>query len=439
VRAQQAVSGVDSVSLCLRGSLLRVLWGAVVACSAVLAQDPPKPDARKLVERITPADPAAAFDAIGRLADLPAADVEAAAAALPEDAAFYRNALLAELKVVAKLGDRYPREARVSVAAKDRMPRDILADILDKSKETVDSGWAFQGPGQPPISLQLDDVPFLAALKAFCKEASVRLQSQVGSLMLYRGGGDLGPTFQFRNYLLVVTSVVRTRRVVFGAGEKRTLLISATLMCDARSGTIGVARLESAEAVDDKGRRFESAPEDREEAPADDLPEAAPNAQLPLTLSIPLKPPEKGVDKIARLRGSFSALLPSATSRFTFSEKLEKGTKQSDDHFEVEIERAATVNRQTTAVLRVKPKGDMRAFLKLPVQILAKTKDGPLRPCWTSGRVAKTEVEYTAQRYATGEEQMQGRANEIESVTLLVHRACDERVVWFELRDIPVE
>jgi len=411
---------------------------ALVLCCQETA---PQPDVKALVARIDGKDPEACFDAVARLADLPAsarAEIDAAVAAMPDELAFYKSALAEELKTRDRLGDKYTREARVTIDAKDKQPSEILRDIMEQSKDRVESTWAFQGGGgQQPVTMKLDNVPYLAALRTLCKEAKLRIYSYGGALTLYRGGGDGGPTFQYRNHLVTIDSVQRNRRVTFGAGEKRSLILSGQVLCDMRANVVDLSKVEAIEAVDDKGRKLDVLPDDKPDTLADESAENAANANPHLGLTMTLAPPEKGVEKIARVRAQVVLHVPRTTSRYVVP--ADKPEKASDEHFEVSVESTTTVHRQIHTIVRVRPKGDLKAFLEMPVQIRMKTKDGTERPCYANGKVAGGAVEYTAQRYQTAEEQMQGRVPELESVVIMVHRETVERRIAIEFRDIPVE
>ncbi|MBI2930180.1 MAG: hypothetical protein HYY16_00895 [Planctomycetes bacterium] len=390
-------------------------------------------DVGPLVERIDETDPAATFDAISRLVDLAAAgaDVQAAAEKLPAHLAFYRTAILEELSARDRLGARFPAETRVSIDVTDLNPHDVLRQIAERSKEPIDLGRALLAGIQTPVTLKRKDAPVLALLSELCRKTNLRICMYGGLPTVYRGGGD-SPVFQYRNFLLTLSSVQRTRRVRFGLKESRSLLLTLDLVCDSKANVVGRCPLEWAQAVDDQGRVVPMSEED--EPSADDDPPIV-NATPPAAVTISLKLPEQGASKLSRLRGAFIARMPAEASRFVLLD-LQSGASQADEHFAVELDRIHSANRQISATLRVRPKGPVQDFVRMPMEIRIRTRDGTERLCAGTGRDVEGAVEYVMIRNLMSEDSPAGPAQEPESISILIHRATVERKVHFELTDI---
>ena len=91
-------------------------------------------------------------------------------------------------------------------------------------------------------------------------------------------------------------------------------------------------------------------------------------------------------------------------------------------------------------MIRLKPlKMTLDEFRKLSVSFRIKAKEMEERICYGTGRASDGVVEYTINPRLMGEEQVQRKALELESVEVVIHRTTAERKLHFEFRDIPLK
>ena len=402
-------------------------------------QDAKPSDVEKQAARIGDKDAQASFDAISRLVELSAgskAEVEAAAARLPE---FYRAALLEELKARESLGDRYGKETRVSIDAKEKSLSTVIDELKEKTKEKIDAYWIMQSRGSQAVTLKVDDVPIAEAIRTLCAEAKIRANFQCGFFQLFDGGGGGGgPSFQFRNFLFTAQSVQRTREVEFGGKATRVMSLSMTTLWDRAVTVVKIKSAELIECQDDKGRPVRGLPLE-EKPPTGDTAIFSNVNYYATAPALRLEWPADDAEKLARVRGAFVVLVPDQSTVLRMKE-AEKGTKIGDEHFEATLEGIRSDRNRTEAVIRLKPlKMSLDEFRKLSVSFRIKAKEMEERICYGTGRASDGVVEYTINPRLMGEEQVQRKALELESVEVVIHRTTAERKLHFEFRDIPLK
>lgn len=409
------------------------MTAALALVLAVLAQEG---EVARQAARITAKDPRASLDAVSRLVDLAATSREAVASAaskLPDELSFYRTALQEELKA----REGAPRLKRASFDAADRAPNAILNEIAAKFGETIDlnnlnRGGAAAVPGPATITLKMENVSYMEALEAVCRQAKVGITLNGMQVFINPFQEHLGAS-AYRNYIVLLPFVTRSRRIEFGAGETRSLRLTMQLLWDSEGGVVRVGRAQVVEAVDEKGKAVEALPE--EPAP----PEPARKEGDPVWNyasrwnqgEIALKIPEAG--KIARLRGFYEVEGSREASAFEFAD-LTKDEKKADDHYEVETLRKGA-GGNALIELRVKPKGPIEAFLKMPLEVRAWVADGRETPLYVQGSLKDGRVEYHFPQMS----HYLGNAVAIKTVKVRVHRSLVPRRIPFEFADLPVQ
>jgi hypothetical protein len=417
---------------------------------------PQDDEVAKQAARITTKDPAASLDAISRLVDLAGkskADVEAAAAKIPDEAAFYRQALLSELKSRGALGDKFGREIRVSIDFKEKSVADALAELGEKTKEKVDATYAMRGAPANPITVKADEVPYLQALAQVCREAKYWMNPTPDGIAVYQGGRDVLGMSVYRNFLVMIQSGERSSRTLFGAGTKRSLSLRIVGMWDSQAGVILAREPKLETAVDDKGRALEAMPRgDDEEDPYRAAGTVDNGVHGGSYGELRFKLPEKDAEKVGLVRGTIAFLVPVKSGALTLSFKDGKAEPASDEVAElslVQMEgqqqqwagRGGIFIRNQELKIRVKPKGSLEDLKKMPVAFTVKIKDQGELKASGYGQVVDGAIEYQiwpqfpmAQRL-----NQEDNGHAYESVTVTVHREVVERPVPFEFRDVPLK
>jgi hypothetical protein len=155
--------------------------------------------------------------------------------------------------------------------------------------------------------------------------------------------------------------------------------------------------------------------------------------------SLRLEWPAEDAEKLARVRGAFTQLVPDQSTVLPLK-AAEKGTKVADEHFEATLEGVRSDRNRTEAVIRVKPlKMTLDEFRKLSLGFRIKAKEMDERFCYGTGRASDGAVEYTINPRLMGEEQVQRKALEVEGVEVVIYRTTAERKLHFEFRDIPLK
>ncbi len=408
-------------------------------------------EVQKQAARVSESDPTTSFDAISRLVDLAAtskAEVEAAAAKLP---AFYKEALLEELKAREKLGAKFGKEIRVSLDLKEKSVSEAITELTEASKEKVDTTWAFRDQAQPTtqVTLKLEDVTFLRALDAICKEPKLWIYGAEEGVAVYQNGGMIHGTSIYRHFLLQVSSAEKQRRTEFGGKTKHTLTLRVSGVWDSKAGTIHGRDLRLVEAVDDKGRTLQAMPREEGERDLYEVDESVDNGvNVGFDGELRFKLPEKDAEKIARVRGSVAFLVPVKTATLTLACKEGKPEPVSDDFVEFsivelpgQVEQRGGFQRFNSeeVKVRVKPKGDLEALKKTPLAFTMKVKDQEAYRASVYGRVVDGALEYTLYPMMRGQQFGGGDAMNYESITIHAHRECVERRVSFEFRDLPLK
>lgn len=409
--------------------------------SWVLALCAAQADAEEIARQaaaLTLKDHRPAFAAVSRLADLAAGSrpaVEAAAAKLPEEAAFYREALREELRLREKLGARFPTLKRRSFDFKEQSPQAAYTQVTTQFAEKLDLSNFRRGNGGTPFSLELKDVSYMEALDEIGRKSKAGLFMNGTMLSVAPQYGSVS-TFAYRNFLVLVPAASRSRLVEFGGGERRSLNIFLQVQGDSEGSLLQVGKPRLVDAVDGDGRAIgEAAPEPVE------APEPEPKGerkgtvglytintwvQHELRLALPKN------ETLARLRGWIDIHVPGEVSSFEFAD-LSKPDKKSDDHFTVEISRSVEPNL-VKIELRVTPRAGVEAFLKMPTECRGNWSIGGEQAFFVGGKVVDGRVDYVA-NFPTGG-QVDGRTQDLKSLKLRIHRSPIERKIPFEFRDI---
>lgn len=399
-----------------------------------LAVLPQASEVERQAARITGADGRATFDAISRLVDLAATSreaVEAAASKLPDDLAFYREALREELKA----REGAPRLKRASFEAKEQSPLAALNEITAKFGEKLDLNNLSRGAGGPvsTVTVKLQDASYMEALDSICRQAKATLYSNGATLSVNPFQQDFG-SFHYRNYLVLLPSATLSRRIEFGGGETRSVRIQLNLFWDSEGRIVRSVRVRVAEAIDGNGKPVATLPEEPQPAeparkegdPVANF--ASPWNQYEIALAVP------DAAKISRVRGFYEALASREASDFEFKD-LGKDERKSDDHYEVEIARKTDAGTPRL-LLRVKPKGSMETFLKTFLELRGWVVEGQEVPVYTSGRLSEGWVDYPIAETTRFEVQSPQR---LKGLRLRIHRVLVERRIPFEFADIPLK
>jgi hypothetical protein len=394
---------------------------------------------QKQIARIGDKDPAASFDAISRLVDLAAKEeVAAAAAKLPDALAFYRTALQEELKARERMKEKFGEVTRVSIDAKEKTLASVIEELAEKTKEKLDAHWVLQSRGSQPVTVKVDDVTALEAIRVVCAEARLRASPQWGLIQLFDGGvAGGGPCFHYRNFQLSAWSVQKTRDVEFGGEKTRTLNVQLQSMLDRTLLIAGIEKADVLECVDDKGRAIPPVDEPKTTpvAAATDSAVVANLLQWSWAPTIRLQWPADDAEKIARLRGSVTLLAVDATASVLLKEK---GAKAEDPLFTASLEGVRAERNRVEAVVRITPKS-MAEFRKQTIAFRVKIKDGDQRYCFGSGRISEGSVDYSVSPRLTGEESSGRKVLEVESVEVILVKSTMGRKLFYEFRDVPLK
>ncbi len=408
---------------------------AALICVLLLTQEQSEVD--KQAARITDKDPAASFDAISRLIDLAATSkpaVEAAAAKVSDS--FYRTVLEEELKARERLGAKFGTVTRISIDVKDKTLASVLQELTEKSKEKLDAYWVMQSRGSQGVTVKINDAPVLEAVRAICAEAHLRATLQYGLIQIYEGGGvGNGPACQYRNFLISAWSLQKTREIELGGPANKILYMQLQALWDRAIMVARAEKSEIIECVDNKGRAIPVAPEEAKPPSTADPAVISNGLSWGWAPSVRLQWPAEDAEKIARLRGAFTILVPDATASVVLKEK---GAKATDDAFEATLEGMRSERNRAEAVVRIKP-ASLDEFRKMTVGFRVKVKDGDERWCYATGRVTDGVVEYTVSPRLTGEESSGRKVIEIESVEVMVIKTTLPRRIFYEFRDVPLK
>ncbi len=392
------------------------------------------------------AQEAGSLGAVSRLVDRAATargEVEAAAARMP--AGFHRTVLQEELK------SRPTTLKRVSFDLKEQAATGVFNEIASKFGEKINlQHFQRGGPGggaQATVALKLENASFMEALDAACRQAKVGVFTNGLQLALNPWQENLASS-PYRNHLVVLSTATRSRKIEFGAGETRSVVLALNLFWDADGGVVRVGKVRLAEAIDDQGRPVAAQPEEPAPAPPERK-EGDPVvhwinrwSQQPLALQVPDAP------KLSRVRGFYEVHVSQVSSNFELGD-LEKGPAKSDDHYEVQATRKKEFG-PGGILLRMKPKGSLEEFLKTPVEVFgsgealleapvgegatATVRDRAEVPVYAQGRVVDGAVEYRL--IASG--LPADTPAEYKSLRIRIHRATVERLIPFEFSDVPI-
>lgn len=414
-----------------------MLHAAVVL---LLLQDASGEVARQ-VARITSKDPRASMDAVSRLSDLAATSreaVQAAAAKLPDELSFYRTVLQEELRVRERLAGTYPKLKRASIEARDQTGLAVINEMATKFGEKLDVNNFGRGavapaaPAGPALTFKLDDVSYMEALEAVCRQGKLGLYSNGSQLMLNPFQENVALS-AFRNFLVLVPTATRSRRIEFGAGETRSLRFSLNLFWDSDTSVARIVKVQVVEALDGKGKAIPPLPEEpmgpetprKEGDPVLNIVNRFNQFEIALTMT--------DADKISRLRGFYETLVPTGTSAFDLTD-LEKEPKLSDDHYEVQAVRKVE-GGAAQILLRVRPKGSMDELIKAPVELQGVFDGGAEVSLFTSGRVTEGRLEYPV----VESNRQLGQPQVIKGLKLRIARSLVERRIPFEFCDIALK
>ncbi len=261
-------------------------------------------------------DPAAALDAASRLVDLPpSAELDAALAAWPAEAAFLRDTVKAELAAKKVLGDRFGAVRRVDLDVDARPLPAVLQAVADSLKIRLDTSNAFPGAEPPAVTIKAKGLTPLEALDRVLREGKLCAWPAEDTLRVQPGVSDFHPSSSWRNFLLRVQSVRRGRILELGGPAREVAQIQLQGWCDGAVAPAGGWSWQAVldEAVDDLGRPWKAGP------PID--PPADPGTYLNATgagfaAMIDLAPPDAKSAKLSRLRGWVRTRIPTRSLRF---------------------------------------------------------------------------------------------------------------------------
>ena len=296
-------------------------------------------DVEKQAARVTEKDSRASFDALSRLADLAGpsrAAVEKGAGTMP---AFYREALLEELRMQERMGDKCPKLKRLSLDIRNQAPLAVFTDLNTQHGDKLQLSFLnprMGGQAGANLTLRAGDVTFMEALDAVCRESK-------SSLMMNGWRYGINPhqpnvaSFAYRNVIVQVGSASRQRKVEFGAGETRSYQLSLQIFWDIDAPLLQVVKGRVTEALDSAGGTVAVLP------PPVAAPEAEParnDASLaslyPMSFStqeVQLAVP-KG-DTI-RVRGWYDVLVAGESSLFEFA-PVGADAKKADERYALEV------------------------------------------------------------------------------------------------------
>lgn len=384
--------------------------------------------------RLTDKDPRQSFNAVSRLAEVAAKSkpaVESAVAGLPKELAFYREALAEEIRVRETMGALYPALVRHSFDFKDQTPLSAWTQVSNMFGEKLELNFIRRVSGAALFNLELRDLTFMESLEEVSRGTKTGIFLN-GAMLAVNPAQVTAGTCAYRNYMILMQRAVRSRKIEFGAGETRSLQVWLQIIGDSTGRLVRITRPRIAEAVDGDGVAVAELPENPkdEESEAPTKPEASFQVAVPwhqsrVTLALPKS------DTLARLRGWFDVVLSGESSGFDFTD-LSKPTKQTDEHFEVEVERIAEAE-SPKIVVRVTPKDGIKGYLTMAAEAKGSWKVGKgEQPLYLPGKVEGNQVKYTL--VLPGAEA--GRAQELTSIRLKFHRAAVERRIPFEFRDL---
>ncbi len=381
--------------------------------------EPAKPAARAAEP-----GPRTSFREVARIVDLTRAEAEKAAAGLP---AFYRDAVLDDLKARERLGDRFGRDARISIDAK--------ADSVDRVINALKRGSGIPINAEEPqdvqaarITLKLDDVPLMEALAAVCREAKLTPFMANDSIACVYDSLGFAATSAYRDFLVVLQPIERAWETDFGGSSRGRFGVQLVLIRRPETPIVGIGGVELVEAADDKGRALE-----RTKPPWEAEPEAttvwnAGEGHLPRLF---LTWPGRDASKIARLRGSVAVRFALETSRFEFAAPKE-GEQRADDHYELTVTGAGG----TGFAVRVKPKGGIEELKKAPVELRVRMKGLDEAITYASVHPEEAAIIYLVPVPVDDEGHAAGV---VESAEVLIHRTTVERKIRFEFVDVPLK
>src|ERR1051326_8921094 len=226
---------------------------------ALLLQDTPSEISRQAA-RISAKDPHASLDAVSRLSELAVtsrASVEKAAAAIPEDVAFYRLALQEELRARDRLGELYPKLKRASIDAKDLAAIGVLNEMCTKFGEKLElANYTRPGmpaPAQGSVTVRLEDASFAESLAAVARQTKMGFYWNGVRLMPNPFQETIG-AFGYRNFFAFISFATRSRKIEFGAGETRSLRYAVSLYWDSQATVARTVKVRVVQALEGNGK-----------------------------------------------------------------------------------------------------------------------------------------------------------------------------------------
>ena len=403
-----------------------------LAAAGLLAVQNPE----ELVRTVDGKDPAASFEAIARLAALPEArraEIEAASAKLEP---FYREALLAEIKLKGELGDLFGKESRVTWKSGPKYATAHAAELATRT------GLVLAPSNEPenatPFDVEFDGTFAMAALARICHEGKLRAERQAGSaqVALQPRGWEVQP-FAYRNFAFFLQNAYVEKRVDFASRPAWTLRVSLSAVWDPSLPVAGwkpEARL--VEATTDSGAKLEAAAAELATSFRQDEVDPMQGTVGHSSMAVALRLPAEAPAKVARLRLVATALLARSFREFALTPARPKA---EDEELEATLRPEAEAG-SFVVVLRPK-KGTPAALAALPPDFRPAYKNSKNTQCSAGVAVKAGEVEYRVYTWSSSPEGLApgGQIPELVSVTLRLPTSVAERPVRVELRDVPAK
>jgi len=406
----------------------------------VLQEPSPVPP---LLAKIDGRDPAICFRAIADLSDLDARyrpEINKGAVALPE---FYRDALLAELKVPAS------SLRRVTWKGDERTVRAHLEDLGRQSGLQFDLRWCDRsqdnaGLIESPFSLSVKASPALEALAAICSKGLLAVDkgTQSDALQVSQMTSRVW-AFGHRSAMVLHRDGWVRKWIDFSGRPEWTSYLHFTAVLGPEAHIWGWKDVRVMEAVSEKGADLRLDPASRDESAADfkEGP-TEPWDWFYRGFTVGLKLPE-GVGHLERIR--LAAVARVATRVRTLEIKGIAGSgKGSLKEGDIETD-LVSVERRTRhmydLLLRLKSKTIKAEDLdRLPLQIELKSAAG-WESAWHTSRVAgdAVECEIIWEVETNQDSPPEGEENGVlKGVRLQLADGLEERTIFAEFRGLPL-